>query len=249
MLRSIKGFTQVAALGSVRLAVAAHFTQSSGASAGTIGFAVPASHAQDTRISALILAGGKATRLGGFPKHTLIVDGHSIFERQCNVLAPRVAEIFVSGASIHGYRTVHDARSDAGPLAGITAGLAATQTPWLFVVAGDMPYLQGDLADRMLAARSENIDAVGIRTAGLPEPLLCVLHARVYEVAARRLASGRFKVSGLLTDEGLAVSWLNDVDPQMLANFNSPADVACAATQLERGYAPTAVRSTPRVRS
>lgn len=229
--------------------MAAHFAQFCGVSAETVGSAVPATHAKDNRISALILAGGKATRLGGFPKHTLVIDGHSIFERQCNVLAPRVAEVLVSGASIHGYRTVYDARKDAGPLAGITAGLAATQTPWLFVVAGDMPYLQGDLADRMLGARSENIDVVGIRTAGLPEPLLCVLHARVYEVAARRLASGRLKVSGLLTDEGLAACWLDDVDPQMLTNLNSPADVACAATQLARGYAPTAVRSTPQVRS
>lgn len=191
-----------------------------------IGGTGGAARANRAPISALILAGGKATRLGGFPKHRLVVAGRSIFERQCDLLAPRVAEILVSGVAIRGYRTVHDVRKDAGPLAGIAAGLAATRTPWLFVVAGDMPYLSGELADRMLAARTENIDVVGVRRAGLPEPLLCVIHARVREVAARRLAAGQFKASGLLTDEGLAVAWLDDVDPRMLVNLNSPADLA-----------------------
>jgi len=191
-----------------------------------VAAAVPATPTQDSGISALILAGGKATRLGGFPKHTLVVDGRTIFERQCNVLAPRVSEIFVSGAAIRGYRTVHDVRQDAGPLAGIAAGLAATQTPWLFVIAGDMPYLSGAFADRMLAARAEGIDVVGVRRRGLPEPLLCVLHARVYELAMRRLSTGKLKVSGLLTEEGLAVSWLDDADPRMLLNLNSPEDLA-----------------------
>lgn len=189
--------------------------------------------------TALILAGGKATRLGGFPKHQLVVEGRSIFDRQCSVLAPRMAEILISGAAMYGYRTVHDGRKDAGPLAGIAAGLAATTTPWLFVVAGDMPYVNGDVADRMLAARTDAIDVVGVRRNGLPEPLLCVLHARVLDVAARRLASGRFKASGLLTDEGLAVSWLDDIDPRSLANLNSPEDMP--ATERGDCFKPTAI--------
>ena len=47
-------------------------------------------------VTALILAGGRATRLGGVDKHALVVDGLSIFDRQCNVLLPRVADIIVS---------------------------------------------------------------------------------------------------------------------------------------------------------
>jgi molybdopterin-guanine dinucleotide biosynthesis protein A len=33
------------------------------------------------RVSALILAGGKATRLGGVDKREIVVDGRSIFDR------------------------------------------------------------------------------------------------------------------------------------------------------------------------
>jgi molybdenum cofactor guanylyltransferase len=174
--------------------------------------------------SALILAGGKATRLGGIAKHELVIAGRSIFDRQREVLAPRVAEILVSGAEVAGYRTVRDAVEGAGPLAGIAAGLGAIATPWLVVVAGDMPHLTGELVDRMLAARADDLDAVGLRIGSLPEPLLCVLHVRVREVVERRLAARRFKASGLLTDEGLRVAWL-DVDPGAVVNINSPDDL------------------------
>jgi molybdopterin-guanine dinucleotide biosynthesis protein A len=50
----------------------------------------------NTDASALILAGGKATRLGGIAKHLIIVGGETILARQTRILAPRVAEIIVS---------------------------------------------------------------------------------------------------------------------------------------------------------
>jgi molybdopterin-guanine dinucleotide biosynthesis protein A len=177
-------------------------------------------------VSALILAGGKATRMGGVAKHELVVDGRSIFDRQVAVLAPRVAEILVSSpARVGSYRTLRDPVEGAGPLAGIAAGLRATTTPWLLVVAGDMPYLTGELLDRLIAATGDELDAVGVRAGGLPEPLLCVLHARVLAAVERRLAAGRYKASGLLTDEGLRLRWLDDADPAALRNLNSPEDL------------------------
>ena len=176
-------------------------------------------------VTALILAGGKATRLGGIAKHELIVDGEPIFARQVRVLAPRVDEIVVSGAEVAGYRSVRDAVAGAGPLAGIAAGLAAAATPWLLVVAGDMPHLTGELIDALLARRGDALDAVGVRVRALPEPLLCVVHARARAAVERRLAAGRFKASGLLTGEGLRVAWLDDPEPRALININSPADL------------------------
>ena len=180
-------------------------------------------------VSALILAGGKATRFGGIAKHELVVDGETIFTRQVAVLAPRVAEILVSSPrDLAGYRTVRDAVADVGPLAGIAAGLAACRTPWLVVVAGDMPYITGRLIDQLLGGLGDSVapsDAVGIRRGRLAEPLVCVLHVRVLPVVVERIAAGRYKASGLLTDEGLAVRWIEDADPAALRNVNSPEDL------------------------
>jgi molybdopterin-guanine dinucleotide biosynthesis protein A len=184
-------------------------------------------------ISALILAGGKATRFGGIAKHEIVVEGETIFARQVRVLAPRVAEILVSGAEVPGYRTVRDPIEDAGPLAGIAAGLAACKTDWLLVVAGDMPFITAGLVQRLIddAIRSQDprggdcAEGVGIRLNGLPEPLVCILHKRVLPAVARRLAAGDYKVSRLLTDE-LWVTWIDDADAGALRNLNSPEDLA-----------------------
>ena len=184
-------------------------------------------------ISALILAGGKATRLGGIDKRELVVDGRTIFDRQCEVLGPRVAEIIVSAPRpIAGFRTVADSIQEAGPLAGIAAGLAATTTPWLLVVAGDMPHLTGALLDLVLSKIAPDLDAVGVRIGGLPEPLLCALHSRCASEVARRLDAGRLKASALLTDGPLRVAWVEEtevraIDPSLhsLRNINAPEDL------------------------
>ncbi len=200
-------------------------------------------------VSALILAGGKATRFGGIAKHELVIDGETIFARQVRVLAPRVAEVLVSAPrDVAGYRTVRDATPGIGPLAGIAAGLAACRTSWLLVLAGDMPHITGALIDLLLcdlcasvvppsgrtnhrdteAAKTEagaGYDAVGIRLAGLPEPLVCVLHRDVLPVVERRIAAGDYKASRLLTDAGLRVHWIDDADPAALRNVNSPEDL------------------------
>jgi len=183
-------------------------------------------------VAALILAGGRATRFGGIAKHELVVDGQRIFDRQVGLLAPRVSEIVVSSATgVEGYRTVADAAPDGGPLAGIAAGLAAVTAPWLLVVAGDMPYLTGDVIDLILAKRGD--DGVGIEIDGLPQPLLCALRCDAARPAlARMLAAGQRKASRLLTDAGLAIRWLAEpdlraVDPTLrsLGNVNAPGDL------------------------
>jgi molybdenum cofactor guanylyltransferase len=184
-------------------------------------------------VSALILAGGKATRFGGIAKHEIVVDGETIFARQVAILAPRVAEILVSSPrEVAGYRTVRDAVEGVGPLAGIAAGLAACRTSWLLVLAGDMPHITAELVDRMIGAAfasvdpraADSVDAVGIRINSLPEPLVCVLHTRVLPVVERRIAAGDYKASRLLTTD-LRVHWIDDADPAAVRNVNSPEDL------------------------
>jgi len=185
-------------------------------------------------ITALVLAGGKATRLGGVAKHEIVVEGRTIFARQVAVLAPRVSEILVASSSdIAGYRTVRDPQEGVGPLAGIAAGLAACTTEWLLVVAGDMPHLTGAVVDALLARADTAHDAVGIRIAGLPEPLVCALRCAVYRpIVARRLAARALKASQLLDGEPVRVAWLDDselraIDPELRAffNVNAPEDL------------------------
>jgi molybdenum cofactor guanylyltransferase len=196
-------------------------------------------------ISSCILAGGRGTRLGGgTAKSQLVAGGVSILERQLAVLAPRSEVVLIAiarGAAAwpvsarwaDRVRFVEDVVADAGPLAGIAGALAACPTPWLVVVAGDLPHLTGAVVDRLIAAVTDDVDAVAPRIGGLPEPLLAAYRAQVAPIAARRVAAGRRKVAGLLTDEGLRVRWieeaaLREVDPALscLDDVDTPEDLA-----------------------
>jgi molybdenum cofactor guanylyltransferase len=176
-------------------------------------------------VTALILAGGKATRMGGVDKRELVVEGRTIFERQVEAL--RGLPILVSSArEIAGYATVRDAVVDGGPLAGIAAGLAAAKTPWLLVIAGDMPYITAAVIDRLVSRTADDIDAVGVRIAGLPEPLVCVLRVSVFlPLVQARLARGDLKASRILTEGENRVAWLDEDDVRAYRNVNVPEDL------------------------
>jgi len=185
-------------------------------------------------VTALIVAGGRATRFGGVDKRELVIEGRTIFERQVAVLSGRVAEVIVSSPhEIEGFRTVADTIAEVGPLAGIAAGLVAATTPWVLVLAGDMPYVSGALVELVLSRIAGDLDAVGIQINGLPEPLVCALRcATCAPVVERRIAAGQRKASRLLTEGDLRVRWIGDaelrtVDPELRAlfNVNAPGDV------------------------
>jgi molybdopterin-guanine dinucleotide biosynthesis protein A len=197
---------------------------------------------QRDQVTALILAGGKATRMGGVDKREIVIDGRTIFARQVEALAPCVAEIVVSSPrAVPGYRAVVDPVPGAGPLGGIAAGLAAAATPWLFVIAGDMPYIHRGVVELVLSRADEGCDergdvgcdAVGIRIGGRPQPLCTVMRVAAWRsIAAARLASGRLKASALLTDEAARVRWIEEpelraIDPDLRAlhNVNAPEDL------------------------
>lgn len=193
-------------------------------------------------ISACILAGGRATRLGGRAKPLVAIDGATILERQLAVLAPRVSEVLVAIApgaaplpTSRPVRFVEDLAAGQGPLAGIAAGLAACRESWLLVVAGDLPGLRPALIELLVlrALTSGQQDAVAPRVRGLPEPLLACYAATVAPIAAARLAAGRRKTAGLLTEEGLRVQWIDEpelraVDPDLrsFADIDTPDDLA-----------------------
>lgn len=189
---------------------------------------------QPTEVTALILAGGRATRLGGVDKRELVVEGQTIFARQLAALAPYVAEVVVSAPRpVPGHRTVADPEPGLGPLGGVAAGLTACTTPWLLVLAGDMPHIGRPLIARMCARGDDECDAVGLRCGGLPEPLCTLLRADVWRPrVAARIAARRLKASALLTEEGARVAWIEEaelrsIDPELRAlhNVNTPSDL------------------------
>ena len=147
------------------------------------------------RFSAVILAGGKSTRMGR-DKAFLEVGGQTLLSRQiATAHAVGTAEIFISGRADTDYsafvpRVLHDEFFEAGPLAGIHVALAAAQNPLLLVLAVDLPNLKPDMLRKILARAGVGRGAIP-RVNGNIKPLAAFYPKAVWQLCANSL-DGKF---------------------------------------------------------
>lgn len=185
--------------------------------------------------TAAILAGGRAIRFDGRDKGALLVGGRTIRDRQLDELSQVADEILLVGARtapvVPGVtiRLVADRVSDAGPLGGLDAALAASRRDHVMIIAGDMPYVSAQLVAYLISL-AEDADAVVPRTERGYHPLCAVYARRCEHAVAARLASGAFAMTDLLTEVRVRVVSRDEIsafgDPDcLLANVNTPADL------------------------
>jgi molybdopterin-guanine dinucleotide biosynthesis protein A len=112
------------------------------------------------RWSALVLAGGAARRLGGQDKPAVVVGGSTLLERVLGAASGAGVRVVVGprralSQDILGAGPVRWRREDppgGGPVAAIAAGLDAVATPYVAVLAADLPFLTREELDRLRAA-------------------------------------------------------------------------------------------------
>jgi molybdopterin-guanine dinucleotide biosynthesis protein A len=151
-------------------------------------------------VAGAVLAGGASRRMGQ-DKAALVLGGETLLARVVRRLGAAVGEVFVVGpperaALVPGTRVVPDARPGQGPLGGIYSALMATDAPFVFVVACDMPFLRPELI-RYLASRALDCDIVVPRSARGTEQLHAVYGRACLPAAAECLHACELAVATL----------------------------------------------------
>jgi molybdopterin-guanine dinucleotide biosynthesis protein A len=195
-------------------------------------------------VAAAILAGGRATRLGGRDKAALPFGDLRLIERQLLALRAITADVFVvtnqpERYAALGLPTHADRRPGAGALGGVYTAIVVSPAPQTLVVACDLPFLNAAFLG-YLAARGRQADLAIPRSAGGYEPL-CASYARACaEPIARLLDSGRLKAADVVS-VGLRVVEIGpeeyapfDPDGTLFFNVNTQDDYARARTWLDR---------------
>jgi len=158
-------------------------------------------------ITGIVVAGGKGTRLGGCDKAFLEIAGEPIIVRTLNTLQAICSQTVVVTRHPERFRALGtevtvDVYPGAGPLAGIHAGLLAARASHAFVVACDMPTLDGDvirfLVDRIGTDEAQGPDAIVPWWDGDVEPLHAVYATRCAEAMERCLQRGQHSVRDFL---------------------------------------------------
>ncbi len=132
-------------------------------------------------ISGIVLAGGKGLRLGR-DKVLEVVGNRSLLERAVLHLSSLASDIIIVTATAQSFpqftdyprlRIVTDTYPGKGPLGGIYAGLAVSDSFHNLVVACDMPFLNQGLL-RYMIQLAPNFDLVIPRVGDMVEPLHAV---------------------------------------------------------------------------
>jgi molybdopterin-guanine dinucleotide biosynthesis protein A len=101
--------------------------------------------------SAVVLAGGRAARLGGQAKPQLVVGGRSMLATVLAAVADAAERVVVGPAQPvpPGVVLVREQPPGGGPVAALRAGLAVVGTEVVAVLAGDLPFLTADLIGQL----------------------------------------------------------------------------------------------------
>ncbi|HET8577443.1 MAG TPA: molybdenum cofactor guanylyltransferase [Methylomirabilota bacterium] len=156
------------------------------------------------KVTGVIQAGGKSTRMGGQPKALLELGGRRIIDRVVEVvravtddtlIVTNTPELYAS----LGLPMVPDVFPDHGSLGGIYSGLKAAAGEAAFTVACDMPFLVPAVA-RLVTSRAGEADVVVPRVAGQLETLHACYGKRCLGPIETRLMAGQLKIIGFFDE-------------------------------------------------
>jgi molybdopterin-guanine dinucleotide biosynthesis protein A len=184
-------------------------------------------------LSAVILAGGKSSRMGR-DKAWLEADGQPLLARVvATVRELGVEEIFISGRAGEDYSALRcpvlfDLEPECGPLGGIERGLDATVSPLLLVLAVDLPHMTTPFL-RKLVARCDALTGAVPMLNGELEPLAAIYPRRCHAIAFdcithSRLAARDFAAAGL-REQAVRTLTVTKADAACFHNWNTPADI------------------------
>jgi molybdopterin-guanine dinucleotide biosynthesis protein A len=182
-------------------------------------------------VAGIVLAGGKSSRLG-FDKALLRVNGEILAQWLPDRLAAWCSPVALVVDRPQRYavavRQLVDHAPDAGPLAGIAAGLQGLAVP-AFVCACDMPLLQPALLQRLLVALDGYDLAIPERDGRL-EPLCAVYAVSCLPVIQRLLRDRRLRANAVASEVPTRIlrepEW-RAIDPEgdSFLNINTSADL------------------------
>jgi molybdopterin-guanine dinucleotide biosynthesis protein A len=186
------------------------------------------------KISGIILAGGKNSRMGT-NKAFLNIDGVRLIDIIMSIYREIFEEIIIVTNEPLAYVEFNDATvvtdiyKDKGPLGGIYTGLFYSKNNYAFVSACDMPYLNKDFI-LYLAEQTGKYDIVVPRLADGFQPLHAIYSRNCLPTIKRLLTADKLKITGFykemrqmsITEDKIKPF---DKDGRLFLNINTPGDV------------------------
>ena len=187
-------------------------------------------------IGALILMGGRNSRMGGNVKGLLKINEVTFLEQIVGVLED-FSTIYLSvnkkfsSEEIKKYEemglsVIVDIYDDIGPMGGMYSSLKNCKEDYLFITACDMPFINKDLINELQANIKNNIDVVLFSKNKLLYPLGAIYSKNVLSSMKELIDNKEYKPLKLIRNSNFLELLLEDTDlsDDVFKNINTPEE-------------------------
>ncbi|TDT51124.1 molybdenum cofactor guanylyltransferase [Enterobacter sp. AG5470] len=182
-------------------------------------------------VTGVVLAGGKASRMGGKDKGLLELNGKPLWQHVAQRLAPQVENVVISANRnldiyrASGLTVVPDSLNDfPGPLAGILSVMQKIDSEWFLFCPCDTPYVPENLLARLQVQRQQ-APAVWVHDGERDHPAIALINRRILPALQDYLARGERRVMVFMRESGGHPVDFSDAKIAF-ANVNTPDDLA-----------------------
>lgn len=196
----------------------------------------------EPEITGVVLAGGKARRMGGQDKGLLPLAGKALIAHVLERLTPQVKQVAINANrnqaryAEFGVPVFGDQLDDfQGPLAGMAAALEQADTELVVLLPCDSPLVPPDLVARLLRAMYEQQAEIAVAHDGRRmQPVWVLLRRELLPSLQQTLADGERKVDRWYAGHRTVTVDLSDCPPAF-ANANTPEELGALEQQLADG--------------
>jgi len=183
-------------------------------------------------ITGVILAGGKARRMGGTDKGLVIFRGKPLIEYVIKAFEPQVGNLLINANRNHekykkyGFDIVSDELEGyCGPLAGMLSALNKIDTPYLATTPCDTPFISKNIVENLcLSILSERAEISVAHNGNRLQPVFCVIKKTLATSINNYLQKGGRKIDHWFKQHSVAIVDLSS-EEKCFENFNSKEEI------------------------
>ena len=173
-------------------------------------------------IGALILMGGKNSRMEGNIKGLLKINDITFLEKIISVLEDfstiylsvnkRFSSEEIKKYEEMGLSVIVDIYDDIGPIGGMYSALKNCKEDYLFITACDMPFINKDLINVLQSNMKQNIDIALFSKNKLLYPLGAIYSKNVISFMEKQISNKEYKLSKLIRNSNFIELPLEDIN-------------------------------------
>lgn len=176
-------------------------------------------------ITAIILAGGKSTRMGS-DKGLMKLNNIAFVQHIIDAVKPHVNEILIISDNekhdVFNLKRYSDIIPNVGPLGGIYTGLHHSKTEVNLIISCDVPMIDSELISELLSNYSSEYDIIQTKSNEKTMPLVAIYHKTCVLEAENWIKEGKLRVREFVASRKLKTVNLKKRFETQLFNINTP---------------------------